>query len=134
MNRNISDGVEDQKDLLIMDSAFDATAFTVTSYKQTDGGEKIENTANCYVVDASGYYTIPLVYGNAIKDGVENKKAYAPGTKTFSSSEAPALETFIKSDKSEMTGPYIEGQQTIVAASRVWAECGFGAMIRPEKE
>ena len=34
------------------------------------------NTANCYIVNAPGVYKIPLVYGNAITDGVENRDAY----------------------------------------------------------
>ncbi len=36
---------------------------------QTNGGAKVENTANCYVVNAPGYYSFPMVYGNAIKNG-----------------------------------------------------------------
>ena len=43
---------------------------------QTNGGAKVENTANCYVVDASGYYSFPMVYGNAIKNGATNTSAY----------------------------------------------------------
>ena len=34
------------------------------------------STANCYIVNAPGWYKIPLVYGNAITDGVENRDAY----------------------------------------------------------
>lgn len=33
-------------------------------------------TANCYLVHAPGSYRIPLVYGNAIKDGAGNPSAY----------------------------------------------------------
>lgn len=36
------------------------------------------HTANCYLVRLPGYFRIPLVYGNAIKDGVPNVKAYSP--------------------------------------------------------
>lgn len=31
------------------------------------GSSTVQNTANCYVVSAPGYYCFPLVYGNAIK-------------------------------------------------------------------
>ena len=42
-------------------------------------GEKApRNTANCYTVSAPGYYTLPLVYGNAITEGEDNKEAYMP--------------------------------------------------------
>ena len=34
------------------------------------------NTANCYIVANPGTYRIPLVYGNAIHNGTDNKKAY----------------------------------------------------------
>lgn len=33
-------------------------------------------TANCYMVTAPGWYTLPLVYGNAISGGQNNKAAY----------------------------------------------------------
>ena len=40
-------------------------------------GETVSrHTANCYVVRAPGYYKIPVVYGNAIKDGNVNSSAY----------------------------------------------------------
>ena len=39
------------------------------------GGE----TANCYVVNASGYFKIPLIYGNARKaDGTTNERSFNP--------------------------------------------------------
>ena len=34
------------------------------------------NTANCYVINAYGSYSLPLVYGNGIKDGEQNTVAY----------------------------------------------------------
>lgn len=40
------------------------------------GAAAVENTANCYVISAPGYYMIPLVYGNAIKGGATNSSAY----------------------------------------------------------
>ncbi len=36
------------------------------------------STANCYVVSKPGFYKIPMVYGNAIKNGATNKIAYVP--------------------------------------------------------
>lgn len=38
-----------------------------------------QTTANCYVVSAAGTYQLPLVYGNAIKNGNENSDAYQGG-------------------------------------------------------
>ena len=41
-----------------------------------------QNTANCYIVAAPGYYKFPLVYGNAIKNGAYNVISYAPESVT----------------------------------------------------
>lgn len=40
------------------------------------GSAKIENTANCYMIDCAGTYIFPLVFGNAIKNGVVNTSSY----------------------------------------------------------
>ena len=42
----------------------------------TKGGSVNRSTANCYVISAPGHYHIPLVYGNAIKNGATNANAY----------------------------------------------------------
>lgn len=44
------------------------------------GDDAVINTANCYVIGRKGNYSIPLVYGNAIKDGKTNSMAYGTGT------------------------------------------------------
>ena len=45
----------------------------------TEGGTIGQTTANCYVVNAAGTYQLPLVYGNAKKNGSENSAAYQGG-------------------------------------------------------
>ena len=45
----------------------------------TEGGLISQTTANCYVVNAAGTYKLPLVYGNAIKNGGTNSTAYSGG-------------------------------------------------------
>ncbi|WP_417014325.1 fimbrillin family protein [Alistipes sp.] len=42
----------------------------------TKGGTTPMNTANCYVINAPGTYSLPLVYGNAVKNGEPNIAAY----------------------------------------------------------
>ena len=42
----------------------------------TKGGTTAMNTANSYAINAPGSYSLPLVYGNAIKEGNENFSAY----------------------------------------------------------
>ena len=42
----------------------------------TKGGYVSRSTANSYVISAPGHYRIPLVYGNAIKNGNNNPSSY----------------------------------------------------------
>ena len=44
-----------------------------------NGRDIAPTTANCYVVSAAGTYQLPLVYGNALKNGNENSDAYQGG-------------------------------------------------------
>ena len=68
----------------------------------TRGGKESMNTANSYIVNAPGTYTLPLVYGNAIVDGETNESAY----KTKNSGEG-ILQTFINHLGRSITSPYI---------------------------
>ena len=43
----------------------------------TSGGTLSQETANCYAINSPGTYKLPLVYGNAIKDGNPNTDAYS---------------------------------------------------------
>lgn len=80
---------------------------------QTDGGEAVENTANCYIINAPGYYKIPLVYGNAVKNGVANTAAYT--------SDDP--NPFMNSAGKAITSPYIcTMQQGAVTGDIVWQD------------
>ena len=42
----------------------------------TKGGSVSRSTANSYLISAPGHYRIPLVYGNAIKNGNNNPSSY----------------------------------------------------------
>ena len=66
------------------------------------GADAVQNTANCYVVNAPGTYRLPLVYGNAIKNGSTNASAY-----TSTASGANVLTTFINHRGANITDPYI---------------------------
>lgn len=68
----------------------------------TKGGSTSENTANCYVINAPGTYSLPLVYGNAIKNGQKNKSAYTTDAKGDK-----VLETFVNHLGAGITDPYI---------------------------
>ena len=42
----------------------------------TFGDKENRTTANCYIVDRGGWYMLPLVYGNAVKNGEEISSPY----------------------------------------------------------
>ncbi|MDE6703504.1 MAG: fimbrillin family protein [Muribaculaceae bacterium] len=66
------------------------------------GAADIVNTANCYIVNAPGAYTIPLVYGNAIKNGSTNTSAYKSSLKGDT-----ILTTFVNHQGDPITDPFI---------------------------
>lgn len=95
-------------------------AATETNYDlSTKGGREPMNTANCYVVNAPGTYTFPLVYGNAIKDGSPNTTAY-----TSTASGTYALKKFVTHLDTEIGNPYIYNNTgcTPADACLVWQD------------
>ncbi len=80
----------------------------------------IQNTANSYLISAPGYYRIPLVYGNAIKGGVDNPSSYKTShTGTF------ILANFKDHAGNDINSPYINVQNSgdpATKASIVWTD------------
>lgn len=68
------------------------------------------NTANCYIVSAPGTYAIPLVYGNAIKNGQPNPSAYDTSRKCYKDYQG-----------NEISNPYIIGG---AKAKIIWQDGG----------
>ena len=58
-------------------------------------------TANCYVINTSGDYKFPLIYGNAIKDGANNTQAYISAGGQYQSG-------FVNMFNNPISSPYIE--------------------------
>ncbi|MGN0091963.1 MAG: fimbrillin family protein [Alistipes sp.] len=73
----------------------------------TKGGTEPMNTANCYVVNAPGTYSLPLVYGNAIKNGATNTSAYTSDWPSWSAIYREILYKFINHLGNQITDPYI---------------------------
>ena len=61
-------------------------------------------TANCYMVHTKGFYKLPLVYGNAIKNGAVNEIAYKPGSQTTTN---PYTDNFVNHAGNAITAPWI---------------------------
>ncbi len=76
------------------------------------------NTANCYVVNAPGYYKLPLVYGNAITNGNLNSGSY-----TFNNGNINGVGTALKNFKdykgNNISGAKISGAKSAIL---VWQD------------
>lgn len=66
--------------------------------------DNIVCTANCYMIDAPGWYIFPLVYGNAIHNGTVNESSY----KSTGSSDDSFLSSFVNHLGNPITSPYIK--------------------------
>ncbi len=77
-------------------------------------------TANCYIVQGYGKFKLPLVYGNAIKNGVDNPKSY----KRFDKE----AHVFCNYKGNKITKPYInddtdtDAAEGIAGAKIVWQD------------
>lgn len=60
-----------------------------------------QTTANCYVVSKADIYKIPLVFGNALKNGATNSAAYTKNSGSYS-------HDFVDFNGTVVTSPYIE--------------------------
>ncbi|WP_290090812.1 hypothetical protein [uncultured Duncaniella sp.] len=79
-----------------------------TSYHDLSGGGE---TANCYMVNAPGYYSLPLIYGNARGEGdVDNESAYTSKAEYVGPlSEKFVLKKFVDHNDAAISGPDIPG-------------------------
>ena len=96
------------------------TAQIPWNLSNSQGDTEVENTANCYVVNSKGTYSIPLVYGCAIKNGQANIIAYGKDTyegNTYNSS------TFKRHDDEPISNPYLKDNGiTVDDAELLWQE------------
>lgn len=106
-------------------------ADSVSNYNLSNstGAATIENTANCYVISAPGTYRIPLVYGNAIKNGIANTAAYINTNPTIKLKadypEDLLLHRFVDHLDKPINSPYINLQNNTNPATKaklVWSD------------
>ena len=100
----------------------DASDYYDLSTHDIKGNTTLRNTANCYIISHPGYYKIPLVYGNAIKNGGKNESAYKTGN------TGPFILTHFKDhNNQDITDPWIEKTNSganngVDDAKVVWAD------------
>lgn len=77
-------------------------------------------TANCYIVDAKGTYTLPLVYGNAVAKGGN----IVSSSYTGFSEDDRVLQTFKNYNNEDIEEPYIldDVGSTGITADVVWQD------------
>ena len=74
-------------------------------------------TANCYLVHAPGTYKIPLVYGNAIKNGSTNSSSY------YTSQTLNTLQRLVNHAGSGITDPWLKNNSaTPDGAKLIWED------------
>ena len=92
------------------------------------GATTARNTANSYLISAPGHYRIPLVYGNAIKNGAANSNAYiSSAPPTVLSGKDMILHNFKDHLNQNITDPWIEktnggANNGVDGAEVVWAD------------
>jgi len=119
-----------ERDLLKERNEAMQNATPVSNYNlsNSSGASAIQNTANCYVIDAPGTYRIPLVYGNAIKNGSDNTSAYkttVTGGFVPGFTEELTLDNFLDHNNQKITSPYINEQNSVRPATQaevVWSD------------
>ena len=94
-----------QKSIIIIDEDSEIEDWDSTidlSMVDNEGnGRTTMTTANCYLVHEAGDYKIPLVYGNAIKDGEVNTVAFFPDK------IVDGIKHFTNHNGENITGPWI---------------------------
>lgn len=103
------DGVTDNSHIEALKNADEkGSAGSPYNLSNATGAAEVEQTANCYVINAPGTYSLPLVYGNAIDKAknptspYHNENAY-----TSSASGSNVLGTFLNHKGTGITQPYI---------------------------
>jgi len=73
-------------------------------------------TANCYLVHAPGTYKIPLVYGNAIKNGIGNNSYFTSNT------GSNILKGFVDHNGTKINSPFITYTYEVDDAKLIWED------------
>lgn len=106
----VSDAGSNQKTSTLRGRDFVGKDDNHYNLSNSSGAADIQNTANCYIVNAPGYYCIPMVYGNGIKDGNENSASIVNSS------------TFVNSAGTAINKAKISEMQTINNAVLVWQD------------
>lgn len=115
-----------ERNKILQNAAPLGTASAPYNLSNATGAAAVQNTANCYVISAPGHYMIPLVYGNAIKNGGTNRSAYATSSLPVTN-VGTVLNPLVDHDGKSITDPWIErtngkANNGINTAQVTWAD------------
>ena len=115
-----------ERNKILQNAAPLGTATAPYNLSNATGAAAVQNTANCYVISAPGHYMIPLVYGNAIKNGGTNRSAYATSSLPVTN-VGTALNPLVDHNGKSITDPWIEktngkANNGINTAQVTWAD------------
>ena len=79
------------------------------------------STANCYIVNNPGYYVIPCVVGNGVKNGTFNTTAYIPIAED--NGESPIFQDYLGTAISNPIIGQNPGNGTPTKAYLLWEDC-----------
>ena len=99
------------------DGYFDLSKHPV--YGTIDGAEQSQETANCYVISAPGKYKLPLVYGNALRNGSTNAVSYRPTLQSGVNDNDHYMRQFLRHDDNPIQGPWITTDNGISVSDAV---------------
>lgn len=95
--------MDERRRLMMGQGGGDTGAIDLSMVDNAGNVRSSMTTANCYLVHAAGDYKLPLVYGNAIKNGAVNTVAFNPGGNASSTYTTQ----FINHANTPISGPWI---------------------------
>lgn len=118
-NASMQTGViQDNRHTLVLRNTASISGPNPYNLSNATGASEVERTANCYVINAPGTYSLPLVYGNAI-DKEKNPTSPYHNTSAYISkgSGSKVLRTFFNHAGEAITDPYIYKNNNCMPAS-----------------
>ena len=97
-----------------------------TNYPYVDGGSHSKETANCYIVNRTGSYTFPLVYGNKSSDGDE--------ADCFKDHQGNVISHINIRDQVGISGSSVAADATSLGGKYLWEPAGYTPEGKPKIE
>ena len=103
------DLLKERNDALKLNPKGTSSAYYDLSMHDIKGNARAaRSTANCYVISHPGFYKLPLVYGNAITNGINNTASYTYNGSLTDPKIAYVLKKFKDHAGADITDPWIE--------------------------